>query len=174
MNVTRQDELPGASWCFLSLFSLFFTTPRHYVSSLDDFNKDLLFEPSSLNILKPSTDWQWLYCYCMKIPPSYISFKLSEWYVVRMVIRPIVLTGLNLLTLAHWNLHHGQILNICFATVPKRRRLFSTLLAQGTTLHYLTLRSFSKACRSSYFQCCVCKYAHVSGLKLHKIRQIQA
>jgi len=34
-TMTRQDESPGASWCFLSLFSLFFTTPRYYVSSLE-------------------------------------------------------------------------------------------------------------------------------------------
>ena len=40
MNVTRQDESPGASWCFLSLFSLFFTTPRYYVSSLDGVEQD--------------------------------------------------------------------------------------------------------------------------------------
>jgi hypothetical protein len=34
-NVTRQDESPDASWCFLSLFSLFFTTGLHYVNSLE-------------------------------------------------------------------------------------------------------------------------------------------
>ena len=44
MNVTRQDESPGASWCFLSLFSLFFTTPRHYVSSLDGFEEFFLLK----------------------------------------------------------------------------------------------------------------------------------
>jgi len=91
-----------------------------------------------------------------------------------MVIKPIVPTALDLLALVHWNLHHVQILNIFFAAVPKRRRLDSTRLTQGPTLHHLTRGSFREARGSTYFQCNVPKYAHVLGLKLPKIRQLRA
>jgi hypothetical protein len=54
-------------------------------------------------------------------------------------------TACNLLALVHWNMHHVQFLNIFFASVPKRRRLDSTWLTQGPTLHNLTLWRFSEA-----------------------------
>ena len=111
----------------------------------------------------------------MKIPPSQFSFpQRSEWYVVTVVIKPIVHTALNLLALVHWNLHDVQIFIICFAAVPKRRRSDSTLLNQGPTLHHPTRGSFCEARGSTYFQCNISKYAHVLGLKLPKIRLVRA
>ena len=97
----------------------------------------------------------------MKIPPSQFSFfQRSEWYVVTVVIKPIVHTALNLLALVHRNLHDVQIFNIFFAAVPKRRRLDSTRLTQGPTLHHPPRGSFREARGSTYFQCNVSKYAH--------------
>ncbi len=104
-------------------------------SSPPDLNQDLLWEPSFVNILRTK------YSFNMKTPPKLLNFFLnSEWHPVRMVIKPMVPTALDLLALVHWNLHHMHFLNICFAAVSKRRLLDSTWLTQGPTLHHLTLR----------------------------------
>jgi hypothetical protein len=66
-------------------------------------------------------------------------------------------------------LHDVQFFLICFAAELKKRHLDSTLLTQGPTWHCPT-------CWSTYFQCNVSihVYAHVWGLKLHKILQVRA
>ena len=61
-----------------------------------------------------------------------------------------------------------------FAAVPKRRRLDSTRLTHGPTLHHPPRGSFREARGSTNFQCNVSKYAHVLGLKLPKIRLVRA
>ena len=69
---------------------------------------------------------------------------------------------------------HVQNFHIFFAAVPKRRRLDSTRLTHGPTLHHPPRGSFREARGSTYFQCNVSKYAHVLGLKLPKIKLVRA
>jgi hypothetical protein len=65
------------------------------------------------------------------------------------------------------DLHDVHFFLILFAAVLKKRHLDSTRLTQGPTWHHQTRGS-------TYFQCNVSIYAHVWGLKLHKILQVRA